>query len=576
MATENYRPLPPYLNHGCGYGIPGQPPRGMQPPADFTPPPGFAEMAKREEEEKEARRLLADQFLSAAAEYNGLSLNYRLYVPAELEEGKKYPLVLFLHGGGERGDDNLTQLIANDGAVIWLKDQMEDPELKCFILAPQSPDGEPGWLEKHLLAVSKALDDVTDAYPVDTDRLYLTGMSMGGVGSWRMNYMFPTRFAAVVPICSAGGMDENRNIDPTAIDALADAFMDKPLWLFHAADDAVVPCDTSRCLTQALVQRGRKLGEDFFFTEYPAECGYNHGSWNPAYRWVLMRRWMFQQTTAPAPMPGPPKGGDMPFPVDFEEMMRREAEEKAARKVWLDRFVPGVCISSDVNVPYQLYIPQDKTEKLPLVVILHGIGGCGCDNVGQITDNDGVIDWVKAQDNGTLSPCYLMAPQCPYPIPNLKWEDEYLTLVGREILSICEKYAVDTDRIYLTGLSLGGYGCWNLNRMFPEMFAAVVPCCPACLKGTMMNSVIDYAGMDLCVPALLKKPVWMFHAEDDMAVPVDTTKGMIRRFRDAGRQEGDDFHVTLYPAEQGHNHFCWGPAYKDADMFAWLMAQKKQ
>ena len=576
MIIEHYHPLPENLNHGCGFGAASQPPKDVALPEGFTPPPGFAEIVKREAVEKEARRLLADKFLSDSAQWNGLTLNYRLYVPNDLEPNQKYPLVMFLHGGGERGSDNEVQLLANDGAVIWVRDQEENPELKCFVLAPQSPAEGPGWLEHHLLTAAKALEDVMGRYPVDEHRLYLTGMSMGGAGCWRINYMFPDLFAAVVPVCSACGMDEEKNIDPQAVDVVAQAFLNKPLWLFHAADDAVVPCNTSRELAKALESKGKKQGEDFYFTEYPAECGYNHGSWGPAYRWTLMRRWLFQQTTLPAAPLGPPEDMDLPFPpMDMEEMFARERAEKETRKTWLSRFEAHACVSPDVTVPYRLFVPEKADGPAPLVVVLHGIGGCGCDNMGQILDNDGVIDWIKAQEQGLLCPCYIMAPQCPNPIPNLKWEEEYLALVGREIRSLCEAHSIDTHRIYLTGLSLGGYGCWNLNRMFPDLFAAVVPCCPACLKGTMMNNVIDRAGMELCAPSLIDKPVWMFHAEDDMAVPVATTKDMVSLFEAAGKQKDSDFRLTLYPAELGYNHFCWDPAYKTPALFSWLTEQKK-
>lgn len=580
MTTKDYRPLPDELNHGCGFGTPDLPLEGYAPPEGFGPPPGMEpppemlEMMRQDEQRKHSRLPLAKLFQSGSATWEDLTLPYRLYVPEHLAEGKQYPLVLFLHGGGERGDDNEAQLIANDGAIVWVRDQIEGTGEACFVLAAQCPQDGPGWLEPHLLAASQALDNVIAAYPIDESRLYLTGMSMGGGGCWRMNYMFPERFAAVVPMCSACGLDKTgKEIDNNAIQAIAESFLSKPLWLFHAADDFVVTPETTRSLAKALEERGLVRGRDFFYTEYPAECGYNHGCWNPAYEWKLMRQWLFQQTTAPMPAFGPPEG--MEPPPEMLEMMKREEEARNARRQWLDRFQAGLCVSPEVTVSYRLYVPENAPKGLPLVVVLHGIGGCGCDNEGQILDNDGVIDWVKAQDNGVIEPCYVFAPQCPMPTPNLKWEIEYLEVVAAEIDRIIARNGIDPCRVYLTGLSLGGFGSWNLNRLRPDLFAAVVTCCPACLVGTMMEHDIDEAGMDDCAGALVERPLWMFHSADDMGVPAEITMRMADKLRALGKQDGDDFRLTIYPEELHYNHGCWVPAYKDEEMLAWLFRHER-
>lgn len=571
MMTSDYRKLPACLNHGCGFGTAELPPEGFAPPEGFTPPPELAEMMAKAKAEETARKPLADLFDAGKATWDGVSIPYRYYAPEHLEAGKNYPLVLFLHGGGERGADNEAQLIANDGAVVWVRDQLAGGE-PCFVLAPQSPGGTPGWLEPTLLAASQALDEMISRYPIDEDRIYLTGMSMGGGGSWRMNYMFPERFAAVAPLCSAGCLDQTgKTIDPEAVEAVAEALAGKNLWMFHSADDAVVDPKTTRSVARALEARGKKRGEDFFYTEYPAEYGYNHGCWGPAYAWKLMRQWIMQQNLNTMPMFGLPDGidmGDLPFEIPSPEVIQRE---KDARLVWLDRFIEGEITAPNVTVPYLLHVLE--TEKpAPMVVMLHGIGGCGADNRGQLTDNDGLIDWISSVEEGKIDPCFILAPQCPLPIPNTRWELEYLELVGKTVDELAEQYPVDPKRIYIVGLSLGGYGVWNLNRMFPDKFAAVVSCCAACLTGTVPSNTIDYEMLEKCVAPLVNKPLWMFHAEDDMAVPVETTKIMAEKLTKAGKT---DLHLTLYPAELGYNHFCWDHAFADPDMLAWLFRQTR-
>ena len=567
MRTSDYRKLPACLNHGSGFGTPDLPPEGFAPPAGFPQPSEEEKAAGRA-----AREPLARLFRSGTAAYGGLTIPYRYYVPENLEPGKRYPLVLFLHGGGSRGTDNEAQLFVGDSAVVWVRDQQEGGE-PCFVLAPQCPDDGPGWLEPHLLAASSALDDLIEQYPIDENRLYLTGLSMGGGGCWRMNYMFPERFAAAVALCAAGCLDETgRAVDPEAVEAVAESFTDKPLWLFHAADDAAVTPETTRSLARALERRGKVRGVDFFYTEYPAECGYNHACWEPGCAWKLMRQWLMQQDLTARPMFGPPEDmaeiPGMPFDFPPPEVMQQERE---ARLAWLDRLTEGRASSPDATVQYLFYAPK-TAEPAPLVVVLHGLGGCGADNRGQILDNNGMIDWIIPQDEGIIEPCFVLGPQCPMPIPNLRWEPEYLELVGKAVDELLEQYPIDPERIYIAGLSLGGCGVWNLNRMFPDRFAAVVSCCAACLVGEFPSNTVDFETLEACAGPLVNKPLWMFHAEDDTSVPVATTKTMAQRLADAGKT---DLHVTIYPPELRLNHFCWDKAFADPDMLSWLFRQRR-
>lgn len=555
-----YGKLPPELRSHGDFG------KAMKGPGPMEFTEEMKARMKKDEALKQARLPLAEKCLTGEITLEGTTLPYRLYVPEEMEAGARYPLVLFLHGGGERGEDNLSQMVANDGACVFIRRQLEGKGEKCFVLAPQCSQDGYGWLEQHCLAAKAALDEICGKYPVDTDRLYLTGMSMGGGGCWRMNYMFPELFAAVVPMCSAIAVLPGAAIDEKAAAQAAEAFAGKPLWIFHAEDDVVVPVGTSRALVRALQAKGKKLGQDFFYTEYGAEYGYNHGCWDPAYEWELMLTWLFQQSNAPVVMPEDPH---MPPPEVMEQFMFQEQQKKEARRAYLACFEAREKKTGNFTLPYRLYMPEGAGDNLPLVVLLHGIGGCGCDNEMQILDNDAVIDWYKAINEGTIEPCGLLVPQCIMPIPNTRWEFEYLEAVDQIVDDLVQEYGLDTSRLYLTGLSLGGYGSWSLNRLHPEKYAAVVSCCPACLGGTMMNSWIDHENLGACALALRNKPLWMFHSEDDMAVPAEITKTMAKKLDEMG----SEYHMTIYPAEKHYNHGCWELAYKETEMLRWLMAQ---
>ncbi|HEX4149085.1 MAG TPA: alpha/beta hydrolase-fold protein [Pirellulales bacterium] len=213
---------------------------------------------------------------------------YRLLKPEHLEPGKTYPVVLFLHGAGERGDDNLKQLLYFPELTASDAYRAKYP---CFLLAPQCPSGKKwvdvDWSDKHATvpselneeaqAVIGMLDEMEQKYPVDRQREYLTGLSMGGYGTWALATMFPGRFAAVVPICGGGD------------DAQAERLKSVPIWAVHGADDKAVPVERSRTMIEAI----RRAGGHPRYTEYP---GVGHQSWMPAYtdpEGVVP--WMFQQ-----------------------------------------------------------------------------------------------------------------------------------------------------------------------------------------------------------------------------------------------------------------------------------------
>lgn len=240
----------------------------------------------------ESKATIASKFLS----FTYKEMPYRLYVPENYDSSKSYPLVLFLHGGGERGTDNVSQIMANDGAVIWAapENQAKNP---AFVLAPQArnvPDGGFGItrdssnminlsrvfeFSQDLNSAYEILQQVRSEYNIDSNRLYSTGLSQGGFGTYNLNIKYPDLFAAMVPI--AGGGDPNQ----------AYQLINKPIWAFHAEDDIIIPVSYSRNIIAAI----KNAGGTPIYTEYPSEKGYNHASWVPAYDNKDMIEWVFKQ-----------------------------------------------------------------------------------------------------------------------------------------------------------------------------------------------------------------------------------------------------------------------------------------
>lgn len=198
---------------------------------------------------------------------------YLLYLPKgyEKESEKRWPMMMFLHGAGERGDN--LDLVKLHGPAMMVESGKEFP---FILISPQCPAGK-WWSElEQLLFLEALLDDITAEYNVDVSRVYLTGLSMGGFGTWALAMEQPGRFAAIAPICG-GGMK-----------FLAYRLKDVPTWVFHGEDDNVVPLSYSQGMVDAL----KLAGGDVRFTIYPKT---GHDSWRKAYADEGLYEWFLSQ-----------------------------------------------------------------------------------------------------------------------------------------------------------------------------------------------------------------------------------------------------------------------------------------
>lgn len=224
---------------------------------------------------------------------DGQKLLYRILLPEEYDRAKKYPLVLFLHGAGERGSDNDKQLV--HGSKQFL-DQRVRKKFPAIVVFPQCPEDDFWSSVKFdrnaaplrfdfdytsrpapvslLLAVQLVKDLIADE-SVDTRRVYVTGLSMGGMGTFEAVYRYPDLFAAALPICGGG-------------DTLHYQRVKTPFWIFHGGSDQVVDPKYSR----AMVDKLKDLKVKVKYTEYP---GVNHNSWDNAFAERNYLKWMFRK-----------------------------------------------------------------------------------------------------------------------------------------------------------------------------------------------------------------------------------------------------------------------------------------
>lgn len=204
-----------------------------------------------------------------------IKVNYLLFLPADhgKEQGKKFPLILFLHGAGERGED--VKDVMKHGPPKLVDGKTDSPASKFIVVSPQCPPNK--WWQPH--EVIALLDEVTKKHAVDPDRVYLTGLSMGGFGTWETAARDPERFAAIAPICGGG--------DPRRVRSLKDM----PTWVFHGDKDTAVPVQRSIEMVDAL----KAAGNDAKFTRYP-EAG--HDSWTETYNNPELYEWFLKHKLA--------------------------------------------------------------------------------------------------------------------------------------------------------------------------------------------------------------------------------------------------------------------------------------
>ena len=221
---------------------------------------------------------------------------YRLFIPKNYQASTRYPLVLSLHGAGERGNDNAAQL-KHDVSKMWADDSVQTKH-PSFVLAPQCPlndkwvdvdwtlgsyDQSKTPISDEMQGVIAILDSLGREFSLDPNRMYVTGISMGGFGTFDIITRYPNRFAAAYPICGAG--------DPRKAASIAML----PLWAVHAADDPTVPVAGSRDMINALKQAGGQPK----FTEYPVSQRIGHSAWVPAAKEPGLVDWMYSQVRAP-------------------------------------------------------------------------------------------------------------------------------------------------------------------------------------------------------------------------------------------------------------------------------------
>lgn len=211
-------------------------------------------------------------FLPRAIRTRGVTRDYVVHVPDRYDPDEPSPAILFLHGRGEEGTDGEAQAAVGLGPAI----RRAPGRWPFVVVFPQKPQDANGWRPYEDLALA-TLAAAREEWAIDSSRIYLTGVSLGGFGSWMIAPRHRDLFAAIAPVCGGG--------DPADAPALADL----PIWAFHGDADPVVPLRHSERMVAAV----RDAGGSPRFTVYP---GVGHNSWDRAYGTERLPEWLLEQS----------------------------------------------------------------------------------------------------------------------------------------------------------------------------------------------------------------------------------------------------------------------------------------
>ena len=465
-----------------------------------------------------------------------------LYLPADYgrDAQRRWPLIVFLHGSGERGYD--PQRLTDIGLPQILQDRSDLP---FVVVSPQLPPGE-SWIDKGAL-INALVDWVEAHYAIDADRITLTGFSLGGFGVWHLGLDNSNRFAALVPV--AGGWDKGSDAVPANICDLAT----KPVWVFHGDQDETVKLRQSEVLVDAL----HACGSDVRYTVLPKAT--HAASGVIPYRDSELFDWLLQQSLAdqqPADSPGSPIESATPEVVNTPLPGNGSLQPIGQHAYSIDLEVTGAQgLTRTATISYLLYLPgsygQDPQQQWPLILYLHGSDVWGND------PEDLVASGLPALLTTTLDfPAVVLAPQAP---EDVVWWGAELDLVRVLLDQVQATHAIDPKRVYLTGPSMGGFGAWAMAMLQPQRFAALAP-----IAGGW-NSENDSIPRNIC--AIKDVPTWVFHGAQDEIVSPHKAELMVN----ALKQCGVEVRYTLYPDADHRDSFA--RAYADPELYAWLFAQ---
>jgi len=481
-----------------------------------------ADIAVAQEPEVAKGKVLARSYDFKEA---GKKMDYSLYVPTSYDKEKPSPLIVALHGLG-----------SSARAIIRYPGFTSHAEKHGYLVVAPTGYNSRGWYgsrgkgggrgddpenlgELSEKDVMNVLALVRKEFNIDPKRIYLMGHSMGGGGTWHLGTKYPDIWAGLGPIApaaprSTAGLDKIRHI---------------PVIVIQGDQDRLVYG------ARRWVARMKELKMDHQYIEIEGgghvDVAYKHFPEMFAFFDARPRG-----TVKPAAIPPPPE------PVKLVTTPAvKEAGQHAHRLV--------LNSSTGSNVEYFIHIPEGYKESekpWPLILFLHGAGSVG-EELDKIKRN-GLARTLAAKAEHPVRKFLVVSPQSQ----RRGWNTRVLNALLNHVI---KTYQVDEQRVYLTGLSMGGYGSWSMAAAYPNRFAAVVPICGG--------------GNPATAEKIKGIPIWVFHGEKDTVVPFSQSERMVKALEEVGGK----VKFTRYP-EAGHD--AWTETYRNPKLYEWLLEQKRE
>lgn len=438
---------------------------------------------------------------------SGNMLPYRVLFPDNYDPEGSYPLVLFLHGSGERGDDNEAQL--THGARLFA-DSVSRRKHPAIVVFPQCPAGD-SWANirsdpslskdewdfpfgdhptQPLQSVMELLDELSETEAVDPDRVYAAGLSMGGFGTFELLARLPDRFAAAAPICGGG----NELLVPLYAGNTS-------LWIFHGDRDEAVPVEYSRRIYQALREAGAKVK----YTEYP-DVG--HNSWDPAFAEPDFLEWLFSETLK------------VPEGIRYQDEIFQGVRRKTHR----------YAVKEGQELDLDIYLPRkDEARDRPLLLYVHGGGFSG--GARNEPSQRQFARKMARRGFAVASMSYRLTMKgksfsCDQPAPNkiltFQLAVEDIRDATNFLVQRNEALGIHTGQIVLIGSSAGGEAVLHAAFWGDEH---LLPGSPRLPDGFRYGGIISLAGAisdTSVINAASAIPTQLFHGTCDPLVPYAT------------------------------------------------------
>ena len=450
----------------------------------------------------------------------------RLFIPNDYGKDPKapWPLVIFLHGEAERGND--LAAIATVGPERQLR---ADPNFrngfKCLVVSPQCPR-ELTWNDPQMAgAVLALLDEVSRSFRIDPDRVYLMGVGMGGGGVWHAAATAPDRFSAVA-------VNSGPIVSP---DVTGPRLKHVPACITVSANDAPAQDGYNKMVEAINNGRGQVQFSQLGNNRDESSQGFFG---NPAtYDWLLQHRRVGQKDRLDRDQRDAKQLAD-----DLAKLPRTPGNHKLVFEVWVG--------TQKMTVPYLLYLPRDydkSTALCPTFLFLHGAGEGNGNLEGMFVHGPGME--LKTKET--------FRQWCPF-IGVFPIHDNSLATgqaIGRLLDDVAAKYRVDPDRVYATGLSLGGTSSWVVPMQAPDKFAAIAPMC-------------GRAHHPEWVDRLKNSAIWIL----DGGADGDFTVGANQMYAALAKTRTDTW-LTLVPNE---GHMFFSRFFADPRLYYWLLDQHRK